>query len=140
MRRWSFLLLISAPLLGCAHQVYITSRSGHVTGHTSVTTSGGSSGEMSIALGGKTYTGRWVYVSGPGTVSVMSATATSGLRSASAIGTGIGVPTGGQGSMVLSAHDGSSLRCVFSYSGWSQTGMGECQDGDGGLYDLQITK
>lgn len=133
-------LLVPALLLGCAHQIYITSRTGHVTGHTAITTSGQSSGEMSIALGGKTYAGRWVYVSGPGSVSVISATSMGGVRPAFGTGTGIAAPTGGGGSVILSAPDGSSLRCWFSYSGWSQTGMGECRDSTGAAYDLQITR
>jgi hypothetical protein len=132
-------LVALASLAGCSHQVFIASRTTALAGHTTVPP-GASSGEMSISLGDKLYSGRWVYVSAPGMVSVGTATSVSGLRSVSTTGTGYGIPTGGQGSMILAAADGSSLHCTFSYSGWTSTGVGECQDNVGGMYDLQITK
>jgi hypothetical protein len=128
-----------ALLSGCAHSIDIISRSTGASGRTTITmTMGHPSGEMSIVLGGKTYTGRWVYMSGGGSVSIVSATAFSGSRTASVSGWGIGVPTGGNGSMSLSSSDGSHLSCAFDYSEWSSSGVGVCQDEQGGMYDLQI--
>jgi hypothetical protein len=95
---------------------------------------------MTLTLGSETYTGRWLYMSGPGSVSIVNTVATSGAQSASGLGTGVAIPTSGHGSIILSAPDGASLRCVFAYSEWSSSGLGECRDGKGELYDLQITK
>jgi hypothetical protein len=50
----------------------------------------------------------------------------------------IGLPTGGDGSVLASAADGSTIRCAFQYSEWGSTGVGVCQDGSGETYDLQI--
>jgi hypothetical protein len=50
----------------------------------------------------------------------------------------IGLPTGGNGSVLASAPDGSALRCVFQYSEWGSTGVGVCEDNRGEMYDLQI--
>jgi hypothetical protein len=50
----------------------------------------------------------------------------------------IGLPTGGDGSILASAADGSTIRCAFQYSEWGSTGLGVCEDGSGETYDLQI--
>jgi len=126
---------------GCGRTLYVTGRTNGITGQTTVTPIlGHPSGDMTLTLGAKTYAGRWVYVSGPGSVSVVSTTAFSGTQSASALGTGIGMPTSNHGSIVMSAPGGGSFRCVFDYSQWSNSGVGECQDEAGELYDLQITR
>lgn len=127
-------------LAGCGRTVYVTGRTSGVSGQTTVTPAGRSSGDITLSLGARVYTGRWVYVSGPGSVSVSSATAFSGAHSASASGIGFGLPTSGRGSIVMSAAGGGSLRCAFDYSEWSSTGIGECQDETGAMYDLQITR
>ena len=76
----------------------------------------------------------------PGSVSIGSAIAVSGATSASAFGTGVAAPMSGNGSIIMSAPGGGSFRWVFNYSQWSSTGVGECQDETGEIYDLQITK
>jgi hypothetical protein len=42
------------------------------------------------------------------------------------------------GNMIAKADDGSSLYCDFSFSGWSASGTGKCQDDDKNEYDLQL--
>lgn len=73
-----------------------------------------------------------------GGVSMMSGYATSGIHTASLMGTGLMMPTNGNGQASLTAADGSHIRCVFSYNEWYETGMGECQGNDGEMYDVQI--
>jgi hypothetical protein len=50
----------------------------------------------------------------------------------------VGLPTGGNGSYIGVARDGTTLRCMFTFSEWNLKGMGECQDSLGEFYDLQI--
>jgi hypothetical protein len=134
-------LLLLISLSGCAHSLYFTARHSAASGQTVIsTTPGHPSGMLTVMLGGKTFTGRWLYMSGAGTVSMATATMTTGLRTSTATGTGIGIPTSGNGSIVLASADGDTLRCVFTYSEWSSSGIGECQDNHGETYDLQIAK
>ena len=123
----------------CSRSIYVTARTSELSGKTTVM-SGGSSGGLTITIGPRVYAGRWVYVSGPGNLSTVSATAFSGGHMATASGIGIGMPTAGQGSIILSSQDGGHMRCVFDYSQWSSSGVGECQDETGAMYDLQITR
>ena len=134
-----FLVLTSILLASCSHTLLVTGRQSTITGQAVVTQAPGqNSGTLTLVLGGKTYSGRWVYMAGGGSVSLASATAFSGAHSASATGVGFAAPMSGNGSIILSAQDGDTLRCVFDYSQWSKTGIGECEDNHGGTYDLQI--
>lgn len=131
------------PIAGCAQTrtVYFVGRGEAPSGQTNVTVvPGHPNGDLEVSLGGTDYKGRWVYVAGPGAVALTSTTAVGGGQSATALGTGVAVPTSGTGSIVLSGVAGASVRCLFAYSGWSSTGIGECQDDKGGHYDLQITR
>ena len=94
---------------------------------------------MSIEVGGRAYSGRWVCVSSPGAISLVSASATNGFHTAYGSGTALEVPGGGSGSIILSAPDGSIIHCAFTYSQWSRTGAGSCRDNQGHTYDLQIS-
>ncbi len=133
------LALASILLAGCSHTLIVTGRQSAVTGQAIVTqVPGQNSGTLTLVLGGKTYSGRWLYMAGGGSVSLASATAFSGVHSATATGVGFAAPMSGNGSVILSAQDGDTLRCVFDYSQWSKTGIGECEDNHGDLYDLQI--
>ena len=134
-------LAAAITLSACAqtHTVYVTNRTTGAGGQTTVTsTPGHPSGEMSLQLNGKTYSGRWLYMAGGGSVALSTVTATSGAHVANATGTALAIPTQGNGTIILSAPDGDSLRCVFDYSQWSKSGVGVCQDKAGGLYDVQI--
>lgn len=125
-------------LTGCGHNFYLVGRSSGASGRAHIVTAGNHSGDIAIDLSGKTYTGRWVYAPGGGSVGFGSATAFSGTQTATATGTMIGLPAGGNGSILASTPDGSTLRCVFQYSEWGSTGVGLCQDNRGETYDLQI--
>jgi len=127
-----------AALSGCAHTLYVLGPTPELTGKTTVTTTPGQSGgSITLVLGGETYTGRWVYMRG-GSFSLASMTATNGLRTVSATGSAMDISAVGSGTLIMSAPDGSHLRCVFNYSGWSSSGLGVCEDDKGRRYDLQI--
>lgn len=90
---------------------------------------------VSIALGGETFNGRYVYVQG-GSFSL--GTAFAGGKTAT--GSAAGVSAVGNGNVLAQSSNGHNLRCVFSFSGWSESGTGVCEDDGGALYDLQITR
>ncbi|API76504.1 hypothetical protein BL247_20305 [Ralstonia solanacearum] len=91
---------------------------------------------VSITLDGETYVGHYVYVQG-GAFSLGSAF--SGGQSAT--GSAIGVSAVGNGNVLAQSADGQhNLRCVFSFSGWTQQGTGVCLNDSGNAYDMQITR
>jgi len=143
LRREIIALFACIGLAGCTRtfNVYLTGRTSGDTGQTEVlVTSGHPSGDVSLVLKGKTYTGRWVYMSGGGSVGLSTATVVTGQHTASGTGMALGLPTGGNGTMNLTASDGSSLRCVYQFSEWSSSGVGVCQGSDGETYDVQISR
>jgi hypothetical protein len=110
-----------------------------VTGSGTVPANGHRGGPIAITLGGKVYHGTWILMETGGSVGVGTATGFSGAQSATATGTFVGLPTGGNGTVMAGASDGSTLRCVFDFSEWNLKGVGVCQDNHGETYDLQIT-
>ncbi|MBU9403779.1 hypothetical protein KTE13_28950 [Burkholderia multivorans] len=90
---------------------------------------------VSVTIDDRTYDGKFVYVSG-GSFSL--GTAFSGGQMAT--GNAIGISATGNGNVLAQAADGHNLRCVFSFSGLSQSGTGMCLTDDQQLYDLQITR
>ncbi len=90
---------------------------------------------VSITIDGRTYVGRYVYVQGG---SFTLATAFAGAYTAT--GNSISTSVVGNGNVLASSPDGHNLRCVFTFSGWSQAGTGTCLTDDGQTYDLQISR
>jgi hypothetical protein len=131
MKRLVFAALLA--LGGCAHAVQLTPRDGGPIGYGSAPASMGDKGTLTVNLNGKTYTGRWVLVRGG---SMGFGTAVAGTSVATASMYGMAADANGQA--ILSAEDGSRLRCQFSYSSWSDAGMGVCQDDAGKTYDMTI--
>lgn len=136
MRRLALFFGVAIVLGGCAHNLTIVNRQTGEVGTASAT--GNRNGDIHIMIGGKTYSGTWVYMTNGGAVGFSSGTAISGIATASAFGTMSTMPTGGGGTILASAADGSTLRCEFQYNQIGSTGVGVCQDSHGGLYDLQI--
>ncbi len=133
------LLALAFLLTACEHNVYLVGRTSGVTGNSTVVANPGQNGgDISIAIGKKTYTGKWVYVADGGAIGVGTATAVSGTAVATASGTTVVEPMHGGGSILASASDGTRLRCSFGYNDWSKTGTGLCKDSKGETYDLQI--
>lgn len=135
-RRWLFILPLLA-LTGCGHNLYLVGRSTAKTGHARIVAVG-HSGDVTMEVAGTQYAGRWVYMPSGGSFGVASTTAFSGGHTASAVGNFTALPTEGNGSILAAAGDGTQLRCVFAFNAMGQTGMGECQDTAGEIYDLQI--
>ena len=119
--------------------VTLTPRDGGPSGQGQATGSGlGYSGKMTVELAGRRYEGDWIYQPEGGTMGFGSATAFSGGQMATAYGTTYGVSMNGNGRAHLHSADGKAINCGFTYSSWSATGIGECQDQDGKIYDLSI--
>lgn len=129
-----YLALCAALLLGgCAHAVQLTPRDGGPIGYGSAPGGIGDKGQLTVNLNGKTYTGRWVLVRG-GSMGFGSALAGSTLVTANMYG----AAAEANGQALLSAPDGSRIRCQFTYSSMSSAGMGVCQDDAGKTYDMTI--
>jgi hypothetical protein len=137
-RRGWIAILCLAALSGCGHNLYLVGRSTGKTGHARVVAAGTSGGDITIDLGGKRYTGQWVFVRSGGSIDIGSATAFSGTHSATGFANVAALPTQGNGSIIAAADDGTRLRCIFDYNAFGQTGLGVCQDTQGEIYDLQI--
>jgi hypothetical protein len=90
---------------------------------------------VSITLEGQTFDGKYVYAQG-GAFSL--GTAFAGGQTAT--GSSVGVSAVGNGNVLAHSADGHNLRCVFSFSGWSQQGTGVCLTDAGAAYDMQITR
>jgi hypothetical protein len=93
---------------------------------------------VEITLRGKIYKGHYTFVE-QGFSTFTTGYATSGTRSAWGNGVGYAAASAGQGNILARASDGSGLRCNFSFSNSSYSGMGECQDDQGGIWDMQIS-
>ena len=135
------LILAALALSGCATTYDLTLMprdSGKV--YSGTAESGArSEGSISITLEGKTYKGTWVET---------SPSHTSGFVTSLGFGRGwrhgglggmitMDNPQGGEAKALLSAPDGSGLRCDFK-SGPTQRGGGVCRDDRGREYDVQI--
>lgn len=90
---------------------------------------------VTVTIGQETFVGKYVYMQGG---SFALGNAFGGGQTATA--TAIGVSAVGDGNVLAQSADGHNLRCVFSFSGWSQQGAGQCLTDAGGLYDLQISR
>lgn len=88
-----------------------------------------------ISISDRTYSGKYAYVQGG---SFTLGTAFSGGQTATGNATSISAV--GNGNVLAQSDDGHNLRCVFSFSGWSNSGTGTCLTDDNQLYDLQISR
>lgn len=90
---------------------------------------------VTVTLGDETYTGHYVYVQG-GSFSLGTAFGSGQTVTGSAIG----ISAVGNGNVLAQSADGHNLRCVFTFSGWTAQGTGECLTDAGALYDMQINR
>lgn len=90
---------------------------------------------VTITLGDETYNGHYVYVQGG---SFTLGTAFGGGQVAT--GNAVGVSAVGNGNVLAQSASGRNLRCVFTFSGWSQQGTGACLTDAGLVYDMQISR
>lgn len=131
------LALISAVVLSaCSHQIYLQPREGGPTGTGSASDAGVQSGKITVQVGERTYAGRWVSASG-GSIGLMQAYGSNNQGgTVQAVGFSQNYSTSSTGTALMSAGDGSTMRCEFVYGG--SAGYGVCQTNDGKLYDMQI--
>ena len=139
MRKVAFLAIALPALLavtGCTRTFYFVGRSSGVTA-TATVPAGHPSNVISFTLAGKTYTGRYAVVAEGGSIGFGNTFVTSGTHSAVATGMFTALPTQGNGTIMASAADGSTIYCVFNWSQMTRTGVGICEDNHGEVYDLQ---
>lgn len=139
MTKFPVFLAISLLLSACAHNIYIVGRKSGAIATATIITAGNKSGDIELVLKGKTYKGRWVYMSSGGAIGLSAASAFSGAYSAFGSGMMAMGSTLGNGTVLAAAPDGSKLHCMFTYNDWGKTGYGECKDSEGETYDLQIS-
>jgi len=128
-------------LCGCAATVtFVDRNNGQEYAGKTVGGTGRAHGRLSAVIEGSTYTGQWIYSAMGGAYSL--GTGIAFAHGATAVGTGSAVAVSAQGNGLIDMRDeaGQFIRCVFSFNGFSNTGIGECQRNDGRLYDLRITR
>ena len=131
------ILAAALALSGCAttYQLSVMPRdSGKIYAGSAETTADGQ-GRISIDIEGKAYNGTWVQTAPDRTHGFV----TGGIgRRGWGLGTMITIdnPQGAEAKALLTAADGSGLRCDFR-SGYS-TGGGVCRDDRGKEYDVQL--
>ncbi len=123
-------------LAGCSHSLALMERGGPrvASGTSSVVGK-----KVEIQLDGKTYRGNYSLVKdGYSTFTNAQAYSSTG-RFAYGSAQSYGSSSMGTGNIIARSDDGSGIRCIFQFSSNSQSGMGECQDDKGGIWDLQIS-
>jgi len=102
-------------------------------------------GRISITIEGKTYNGTWVETQPAHTTGYVSGGfgwGWGGRRSGfGSLGTFVTLdnPAGSESKALLTAADGSGLRCDFK-AGQGRTGGGTCRDDKGQVYDVQVRR
>lgn len=129
MKKIAAAMVAACMLTGCSYNLSLMARNSTETGIGTATRPGN---DVTIEAGGVKYVGKFTYQEG-GFV---------GVGSNFTGGTAAMYGASGQaaGNILARSSDGKGMRCQFSFSGWSQSGMGACQDDSGLIYDLQITK
>lgn len=131
-------ILACAALSGCSHNINLMSRSTALQGSAIVRENGTGSGKITVGLGLRQYSGRWVYTAVGGGMGFGTGETNSGKQVTTASATFVDHPAGGHGTVLASATDGSTLRCAFDFGNLSSTGYGVCNDSHGEVFDLQI--
>ena len=134
------IVVAALALSGCAtsYQLQLMPRdSGKMYTGTAEDTGNGE-GRISIAIDARTYNGSWVATTPERTSGYVSGGFGWGRRGGMGLGTMVTMdnPQGAEGKALLSAADGSGLRCDFK-SGQGRGG-GVCRDDKGREFDVQI--
>jgi len=139
--RGGALAVVSAILIsGCVstHGFFLMGRTSGQTGSGTVPANGQRGGPITISMGNKEFSGQWILVESGGSAGIATVAGSSGTERAASTGVVVGLPTGGNGSVLAAAADGTTLRCTFYFSEWNLKGTGVCQDNKGETYDLQV--
>jgi hypothetical protein len=101
---------------------------------------GNGEGRISVTLDGKTYSGTWVETQPAQATGYVTGGLGWGWRGRGGLGTFITIdnPQGSEAKALLTAPDGSGLRCDFKSS--QGRGGGVCRDDKGREYDVQVRR
>ncbi|WP_040726164.1 hypothetical protein [Thiomicrorhabdus sp. Kp2] len=144
MKKVLSLMVLSILISGCSAQLsFIDPNSGErYKGETGSTS--GSSGNLTALIENEKFEGEWIYSAMGGSYTLgtvnTSSYGTTGYATGTGTFTGVSPAMSGNGLITMNGDKGSFMRCVFSYSSWSSTGMGQCKRNDGKLFDLTIKK
>ena len=135
------ILVAALALAGCAttYQLSVMPRdSGRIYSGVAEDAGGHGEGRISITIEDRTYNGTWVQMAPERTHGFVSGGFGFGRRGWGSLGTMISIdnPQGGEAKALLTAADGSGLRCDLR-SGQG-TGGGVCRDDRGKEYDVQL--
>ena len=138
------LLFTALVLAGCAstYDLKVMPRdSGRIYSGTAQD-NGSGEGPMSITIEAKTYNGTWTETQPSTTTAYVMGGFGWGRRGFGGLGSFITVdnPQGGEAKALLSASDGSGMRCDFKSGGERRVGGGVCKDDRGREYDVQIRR
>lgn len=136
MQKLSFLALMLI-LAGCAStaSLKLVAREGGEQAQGVLKTGDGSTGNITVYAGGKTYTGTWVGTRPHDTTSFSIGFGAGRWRAAGGGGTIVTHGPAGSGLALLNAADGATMRCEVK--GDTGGGFGVCYAGER-IYDMQI--
>ena len=138
----SFILLAALALSGCAstYQLTVMPRDSGKMYSGTAEDGGSGDGRISITIEDKTYSGTWVETQPSHATGYVTGGLGWGWRGRGGLGTFITIdnPQGGESKALLSAADGSGLRCDFK--GGQGRGGGVCRDDKGREYDVQVRR
>jgi hypothetical protein len=137
----TLLLVAALALSGCAttYELNVMPRDSGKIYHGVAEDKGYGEGRLSIDLEGKTYTGTWVQTTSDRTTGFVSGGfGWGGRRGGFGLGSIITLdnPQGAEAKALLTAPDGTGLRCDFRVS--EGRGGGICRDDRGREYDVQL--
>jgi hypothetical protein len=103
---------------------------------------GSGEGPMSITIENKTYNGTWTETQPSTTTAYVMGGFGWGRRGFGGLGSFVTMdnPQGGEAKALLSASDGTGLRCDFKSGAERRVGGGVCKDDRGREYDVQIRR
>ena len=137
-------IIAALALAGCAssYELRVMPRdSGKMYGGTAQD-SGGGEGAISITIDGKTYNGTWTETQPASATGYVMGGIGWGRRGWGGLGSFITMdnPQGSEAKALLTASDGSGLRCDFKSGSERRVGGGVCKDDRGREYDVQIRR
>ena len=125
-------------LAGCSYNLQLMARDSGESG-SGTAAYGQQTGAVNIKIGDQAYTGTWASARMNDSFTLLN-TYGRNSRGTSATGTGFGqsYSSGSAGRALLRSSSGAGLRCEFQTGG--SAGYGVCQNDQGKLYDMLISK
>ena len=137
-------IIAALALAGCAstYELQVMPRDSGKRYTGTASDAGNGEGPISITIEGRTYNGTWTETQPSSTTGYVMGGIGWGRRGFGGLGSFITMdnPAGGEAKALLSAADGSGLRCDFKSSSERRVGGGVCKDDRGREYDVQIRR